>query len=68
MVLDILNPEKFQTKLLREDNRKMNADREADRVRNNLVGKDIEGIDDKGKDAALNDENSEGIEEGGNNA
>ncbi|KAM0692214.1 hypothetical protein Q7P36_008415 [Cladosporium allicinum] len=40
-VLDILDPEAFQTKLLQGDNRKMKADREVDRVENNLVGKDF---------------------------
>jgi hypothetical protein len=66
MVLDVLDPEASQTKLLREDNRKMKADREADRVKNNLVWKDIDGMDDKGTDAALTDENSDRVEEGGN--
>lgn len=65
MVLDMLDPEAFQTKLLREDNRKMKADREADRVSNNIVGKDTEGMDDKGTDAALTDEKNDGVEEGG---
>jgi len=44
-VLDILNPDHFQTQLLRDDNRKMKADRELWRIRKDLVGKDIEGID-----------------------
>jgi hypothetical protein len=65
MVLDILDPEAFQTKLLREENRKMKADREADRVKNNLVGKDIKGMDGKGTDAALTHEKIDGVEEGG---
>jgi hypothetical protein len=62
-VLDILDPEAFQTKLLQEDNRKMKADREADRVENNLVWKDIEGMDNKGR--YVTDEKSDKGEEGG---
>lgn len=44
-VLDILKPDHYQTQLLRDDNRKMKADRELWRIRKDLVGKDIEGID-----------------------
>lgn len=44
-VLDILDQEEYQTKLLREDNRKMKADTYAWRVKMNLVGKSIEGVD-----------------------
>jgi hypothetical protein len=43
-VLDILDPNEFQTQLLREDNRKMKADREVWRVKKGLVGQDIEGV------------------------
>jgi hypothetical protein len=57
-IIDKLNPDQFQTKLLREDNRKMMADREAWRVEHNLVGQDIEGISDRG--VKLTDEPIEG--------
>lgn len=44
-VIDILDSTEFQTGLLREDKKKMKADRYAWRVEMGLVGKDIEGID-----------------------
>ena len=47
-LIDILDPNRFQTQLLREDNRKMKADREEERIRNNMTDKDIEGA---GEDA-----------------
>jgi cell division FtsZ-interacting protein ZapD len=48
-IIDIFNPEQLQTKLLREDNRKMKADMMAWRVEHNLVGQDIEGVNDRGE-------------------
>lgn len=44
-IIDMLDPTEFQTGLLREDNRKMKADRHAWRVKMGLVGRDIEGVD-----------------------
>jgi hypothetical protein len=44
-VLDKLNPDHFQTRLLRDDNRKMKLDRDVWRLKKDLVGKDIEGVD-----------------------
>lgn len=46
----MLDPEKFQTQLLMEDNRKMKADRYAWRVEMGLVGKYIEGVDEGGEE------------------
>jgi hypothetical protein len=48
-IIDILTPEKVQTRLLREDNRKMKAEMMAWRVEHNLVGQDIEGVNDRGE-------------------
>jgi hypothetical protein len=42
-LIDILDPNQFQTQLLREDNRKMKADREEERIKKNMTDKDIEG-------------------------
>lgn len=38
-LIDILSPDEFQTLLLREDNRKMKADRMEWRINNDMVGK-----------------------------
>jgi hypothetical protein len=43
-LIDMLPHEEFQTQLLREDNRKMKADRMEWRIKNDMVGKDIEGV------------------------
>lgn len=48
-IIDMLNPEQLQTRLLREDNDKMKADMMAWRVEHNLVGQDIEGMNDRGE-------------------
>jgi hypothetical protein len=48
-IIEMLNPEQLQTRLLREDNRKMKADMMAWRVEHNLVGQDIEGMNDRGE-------------------
>lgn len=42
---DVLPRDEFQTELLREDNRKMKADRVEWRIENDMVGKDIESVD-----------------------
>jgi hypothetical protein len=47
-LIDKLDPKQFQTQLLREDNQKMEADRMAWRIKNDMVGKDIEGVTDEG--------------------
>jgi hypothetical protein len=47
-LIDILDPNQFQTQLFREDNRKMKADRMEWRVKNDMVGKDIQGVTDEG--------------------
>jgi len=47
-LIDILDPNQFQTQLLREDNRKMKADREEERIKKSMTDKDIEGA---GEDA-----------------
>lgn len=39
-----LDPDQFQTQLLREDNRKMKANRMEWRIKNDMVGNDIEGV------------------------
>jgi hypothetical protein len=54
-IIDILDPTHFQTQLLRTDNRKMKADRKVWRVKKNLIGSDIEGVD-EGADAGPSDE------------
>lgn len=47
-LIDILDPNQVQTQLLREDNRKMKADRMDWRSKNEMVDKDIEGVADEG--------------------
>jgi hypothetical protein len=47
-LIDKLDPNQFQTQLLREYNRKMKADRMDWRIKNDMVSKDIEGVADKG--------------------
>jgi hypothetical protein len=54
-IIDILDPTHFQTQLLRKHNRMMKADREVWRMKKNLVGKDIEGVD-EGADEGPSDE------------
>lgn len=44
-IIDMLDPTEFQTEPLREDNKKMKADRYVWRVEMGLVGRDIESID-----------------------
>ena len=41
-----LDPDQFQTQLLREDNRKMKADRMDARMKKDMVGKDMDGVGD----------------------
>jgi cell division FtsZ-interacting protein ZapD len=48
-IIDMLNPEQLQTRLLREDNRKMKADMMAWRVEHNLVGQDVESRNNRGE-------------------
>jgi hypothetical protein len=48
-IIYMLNQEQLQTRLLREDNRKIEADMMAWRVEHNLVGQDIEGRNDRGE-------------------
>lgn len=47
-LIAILNPDKFQTQLLREDDRKMKSDTMVWRVKNDMVGKEVEGVSDEG--------------------
>jgi hypothetical protein len=47
-LIEKLAPNQFQTKLLREDNRTMKADRMDWRIKNDMVGKDIESVTDEG--------------------
>jgi hypothetical protein len=43
-LIDILNLGKFQTQLLREDDRKIKSDTMVWRVRDEMIGKAIEGV------------------------
>lgn len=45
-LIDKLDPNQFQTQLLREDNRKMKADRMDARMKKDMVGKDMDGVGD----------------------
>lgn len=43
-LIDKLNPNEFQIQLPREDDRSLQADRMEWRIKNDMVGKDIEGV------------------------
>jgi hypothetical protein len=48
-LIDMLDPEQLQTRLLREENRNLQADMMAWRLEYNLVGEDINDINERGE-------------------
>ena len=53
---DVLPRDEFQTELFREDNRKMKADRMEWRIKNDMVGKGIEGVGENPNEGPLDEQ------------